>query len=348
MSKYHINKKGEGALCRAKTKCPFGEESDHYPTREEAQKAFEASQSSVPPSLERNPWSDEELDKVGAEQEAVIEAHIANGTPLTDEEYEARREYVRKVNNTYQSTHKQLTTKVKGKAVYSDERIAQQDEIVDTLYSRIQASEVPREGKVLMTGGMPGSGKSSLLNRLGVDDCAVLNPDDIKVLMAENEMTPNIKGLTPLETDELIKYEAQLIYAKLYQKVTDDRTNIIVDKTMVRKEPVVKEVSALKEKGYKDFQVVFAHITPDQAYDRIVARHRSGIDDHIAKKGNTLGERIVPGAAIVASRVEDDPTTSKNVGALREMVAMGIFTSAPKVFDTSNPECKELELSNLP
>ena len=44
MAKYHINSKGEPGLCRAEAGgCPFGGEAVHYPTKENAQKAYELS-----------------------------------------------------------------------------------------------------------------------------------------------------------------------------------------------------------------------------------------------------------------------------------------------------------------
>lgn len=43
MAKYHITVKGEPGLCRATSKpCPLGGEADHYPTKQDAQEAYEA------------------------------------------------------------------------------------------------------------------------------------------------------------------------------------------------------------------------------------------------------------------------------------------------------------------
>lgn len=42
MNKFHINSKGDASQCKAtKGQCPFGDEEEHYATREEAQAAFE-------------------------------------------------------------------------------------------------------------------------------------------------------------------------------------------------------------------------------------------------------------------------------------------------------------------
>ena len=43
MARYHINQKGNPGICRAgKQACPFGEDSEHFPTPEAATKAYEA------------------------------------------------------------------------------------------------------------------------------------------------------------------------------------------------------------------------------------------------------------------------------------------------------------------
>lgn len=47
MGKFHINAKGEPGLCRATRQCPFGESEDHYPSKEDARKAFEVKQSQL-------------------------------------------------------------------------------------------------------------------------------------------------------------------------------------------------------------------------------------------------------------------------------------------------------------
>ena len=41
MAKYHINYKGEPAICRAIIRCPIGGPDDHFPTPEAAQRAYE-------------------------------------------------------------------------------------------------------------------------------------------------------------------------------------------------------------------------------------------------------------------------------------------------------------------
>ena len=56
MAKYHINAKGEAGQCRAEAGgCPFGGEESHYPSKENAQKAFELSNAgqAMPPAAKK-------------------------------------------------------------------------------------------------------------------------------------------------------------------------------------------------------------------------------------------------------------------------------------------------------
>lgn len=350
MARYHINSKGEPAICRATKKpCPLGNENQHYDSKEAAREAFEKENSGtlITTLKAKRPWEDHAIDDLAEMEEKSLEKHIKAGTTLTDEDYERRREYIRKVNKEYPSTHKQNTIKVKGKMVYTDERLAQHQEIINELKEKY--SKVPKEGKVIMSGGMPGAGKTTLLKKeLGEDlkNYATLNPDDVKEIMAEKGMTPKIKGLTPLETDELIKYEAQQLYNRAYDEISKDGTNLILDKTMLRKEPVLKDIEDLKNKGYTSYKTVFADITPDQAYERILSRHRKGIDEYIKSGGKTLGERVVPGAAISVARTENTNFKSKNAEVVTELSQMKAFSETPKVFDTSNG-IKEISVEDL-
>lgn len=351
MAKYHINSKGEPSVCKATKKCPFGESSDHYSTKTEARKAYEATQVTHS-TVTSDPWAGEpgsELDQLADEQVRLLQEKFESQEVLTDEEYESRRDYIRQTNRAYPSTHKHFTKKIAGKIQYPPERDAQHEEITEEILSQFE--NIPKNGEVILTGGMPGSGKTTILNREFPDIAsthAVLNPDDIKVLMAEKGMTPQIKGLTPMETDELIMYEAQIIYKRIYERATEDRMNIAIDKTMIRKEPVIKDIDQLKAKGYTKFDTVFAHIEPDTAYDRIVNRHRQGINEHIATGGKTLGERVVPGSAIAAARTEEDSEyDSKNAETLAELTRLGVFTSPPKIYDTSTRESARLTIEEL-
>lgn len=332
---FHLNSKGEPGRCKAQPgNCPFGDETAHYGTKEQARLAYEA-------TMESNNQPEKPFDNL---EDSVVKARAVGDFTrlsalkqgLSDEEYELRREYIRRINRSEDSTHRQHSKRLRGKTVYSEERAAQQDAIVDTILARY--SHVPSGGRAILSGGMPGAGKTTLLRSLEdirLDEWATVNPDDVKLLMAEKAMTPAIEGLLPLETDELIKYEAQLITARIYDRVLADRRNLIVDRTMVRSAPVEKELKRLREQGYTSLEVVFADVAPDTAYGRIRQRHKDGVDRFL-KTGEGLGERVTPGSAVAISRSEDEAYRSVNGRVLVELTEAGYFTSEPRIFDTTD------------
>ena len=72
------------------------------------------------------------------------------------------------------------------------------DSIIDDLYAR--ASDVPCEQRAIIAGGLPGAGKSTVLERYaGIDRSQYLtiNPDDVKEEMAKRDMIPPVSGPPP-------------------------------------------------------------------------------------------------------------------------------------------------------
>ena len=79
------------------------------------------------------------------------------------------------------------------------------------LYAR--GHDVPCERRAIMAGGLPGAGKSTVLeHHAGIDRSQYLtiNPDDIKEEMARRDMIPEVAGLTPMEASDLVHEESSL------------------------------------------------------------------------------------------------------------------------------------------
>lgn len=330
---FHINPKtGEVGLCKADKACPFGEASQHFPTAAKARSAFESMQSVFPD----DPFADYSTEELAIIETATLLDYSKAKRPLTAEEYDRHYEYIRRVRKGTMSTHKQFTSTVKGKAVYSDERLRQHDQIVTNLSASYNA--VATEGKVLFVGGITGAGKTSIIaahSELEAKSYASINPDEVKVEMVKLGMTPAIAGLLPLETDELIKYEAQIITEKLYSKLSAERRNLLIDRTMTNESQITKTVVDLKEKGYSQFSGVFVDIDPDEAYIRIRNRHHRGINRWLTT-GEGFGERPVPGSAIAATRTDDPHYRSKNAKVFAGLVDANTFTAPPRIFDSMN------------
>jgi len=136
----------------------------------------------------------------------------ADWRPQTDAEY---AEHVTKVSERLDkaradglATDRQHTIDP-AREVWSAERETLQDSIIDDLYRK--ASGVPRERRAIMAGGLPGAGKSTILEgHPGIDrsQYLVINPDKIKEEMARRNMIPPVDGLSPMEASDLVHEES--------------------------------------------------------------------------------------------------------------------------------------------
>ena len=95
MAKYHINSRGEAGLCRAEKNCPFGDDSVHFSTAEDARKAFELKMS--PAAFPRKP---KVTYKMGTT--AWRENEIAEGRFITQYERSVTDEFGREVDKPHE------------------------------------------------------------------------------------------------------------------------------------------------------------------------------------------------------------------------------------------------------
>ena len=290
---------------------------------------------------DQNPFallSDEELE---ASEIALLKEAGSRGE-TSDEEYQRHYEYIRRVRKSNDSTHKRYTKR----SVYSEERLAVHGKLLSALAEEHDA--IPAEGKAIFIGGMSGSGKSTFFRlqpALLGKSYAVANPDDIKLKMLELGMAPEIPGLLPLETDELIRYEASVLDAQVLDSLIAQRKNVVIDRTMGSVSQIIKLRESLKASAYETVEGYFMDISPEDAYERITARHRSGIDRFLLFKSG-LGERPVPGTAVKASQPkEGSPFLTANAEVFHSLVADGVFTEAPKLIDSMSG--KDLTLEGL-
>ncbi|MEJ2855654.1 MULTISPECIES: hypothetical protein [unclassified Saccharothrix] len=132
--------------------------------------------------------------------------------PLTDEEWaahvQALDEAVEQAKRDGRSTDVLYTEDGDGRT-WLPWRVAQQVEVAEELYAK--AADVPSDGRAVLTGGLPGAGKTTVLqDNPFVDpaDYLVLSSDDAKEVMCEHGMIPPLEDFAPMETADLIQREA--------------------------------------------------------------------------------------------------------------------------------------------
>jgi predicted kinase len=230
----------------------------------------------------------------------------ADRRPLTDAEY---AEHVTKVGERLDkaradglATDRQHTIDP-AREVWSGERETLQDSIIEDLYRK--ASDVPCERRAIMAGGLPGAGKSTILEgHAGIERSQYLkiNPDEIKEEMASRDMIPPVDGLSPMEASDLVHEESSHVAKRLARRAQADGKNVIWDITMSSRESTEWRINSLRTAGYTRIEGIFVDIPVETSVTRAGSRHREGHDDY--RKDEGLGGRFLPAEII---RAQADP-----------------------------------------
>jgi predicted kinase len=186
---------------------------------------------------------------------------------------------------------------------WSEDRTVLHDAIIADLYTA--AKDVPCERRAVLAGGLPGAGKTTVLDQhAGIDRSQYLtiNPDKIKEEIAKRGMIPEIPGLTPMEASDLVHEESSYVAKQLALRAMPDGKNIIWDITMSSRESTESRIGALRTGGYR-LDGIFVDIPVDVAIRRSDIRHREGHESYRAGQG--YGGRIVP-AEVTASQADSD------------------------------------------
>lgn len=232
---------------------------------------------------------------------------------MTDREFEERSARVESVIGKARKTLSTDVTHMKDGA-WTPERDQLHREIAADLY-RKQSEGVPAERKAVMAGGLGGAGKSTVLrDHAGIDasQYVTLNPDDVKEVMAERGLVPDVPGhedLSPMERAALIHEESSRITGLMADQAYRDGRNLIWDITMSSGKSVESRLNALDRHGYGEVEGVFVDIPTEVSVDRAMSRYRRGVDKFHAGKGH--GGRFVPPAIIRAQSTSSGETINR-------------------------------------
>lgn len=234
--------------------------------------------------------------------------------PMTDAEFEARQKMVADTIGKARKSRATEITHTTADGAWLEERDRLHREIAAELYAK--ADKVPRDGKAVIAGGLGGAGKSTVLrDHAGIDQSQylTLNPDDVKELMAERGLIPDVPGhpdLSPMERAALIHEESSRITKLLADMAYRDRRNVIWDITMSSEGGVTSRLADLDRSGYTT-RGVFVDIPVEVSVERALTRYRRGQDQHRAGKGP--GGRFVPPAIIRAQKTSTGATVNREV-----------------------------------
>ncbi|MGI9006313.1 MAG: zeta toxin family protein [Streptosporangiaceae bacterium] len=176
--------------------------------------------------------------------------------------------------------------------IWSSERSRLHTQIIDEVY--IKTADVPCERLAIMAGGLPGAGKSTVMeNHTGIDRPRYLtiNPDDFKEDLARRGALPDVKGLSPMEASALAHAESSFLARVLAVKALADGRNVIWDITMSSVKTASGRIDELRDAGYRQVDAIFVDLQPEVSVTRADSRHRHGHELFLGRVG--LGGRCL-------------------------------------------------------
>lgn len=213
---------------------------------------------------------------------------------------------------------------------------------------------------LLLTGGAPGSGKSSLLKRaeelnLDLADFLILDPDRVRELLLEDmlehnelpippELANGINGLplTPNELASLVHCEASRITNEIRRIAIMNRWNFVYDSSLRESIWTEQLLETCKQAGYFQREVVVADASLATVLERADTRWLDERKDYDAGQ-SLLGGRFVP-AALIASQFNANGKHA-SIQIANRLTARGTTlrtviadtTTGQVVHDTDNP-----------
>ena len=230
--------------------------------------------------------------------------------PISDAELAERIDLLEQVVTPHRWTHSTETAHSDGRGGWTPDRDRVHREIAAEMYAR--AGDVPREGRGIISGGLNGAGKTTVLrDSAGIDLSRYLtiNPDDSKEALAGRGLAPRVPGgetLSPMEHSVLMHEESTRITKILADMAYRDRRNVIWDITASRADGLTERAGAMRAAGYKDIVGIFVDTPVEVAVTRAAARYRRGLNRWRAGNGN--GGRYVP-ALIQRGQIQPDGRT---------------------------------------
>lgn len=309
MTKYHVNERGEVRVCKAKGVCPLNGSS--FDSKEEVMSYLE-----------------EKYTQMGRMEEKVA------GREYSQFEALQRGTFVqRETDIALRQKRDTLSMYFDPSEGWAEERIALHNEILSDVMKKYK--NVPSEGKVIMSGGLPGAGKTTILNKfmkIDSESYVTISSDDFKEELARRGAIPEIEGLSPMECSTLAHEESSYLADMLLRKASSENKNIIYDFTCKNETNTRRRIDSLVSAGYKstEIQLVFADITVDVARERAKVRYKVGLNK------DPIGGRYLPTQIIDKCKPNGDLLSSMNAETLVAISEdKGYNLKKPIIYDNS-------------
>ncbi len=231
---------------------------------------------------------------------------------------------------------------------YSPERTEQHRKIIQDILD--QHKDVPKNKQAIMSGGLGGAGKGTVLKGhpdISEDDYLTIDPDQMKEEILRRGMGPDVPGLLPMEQASFIHEESSDLANMLQSIALSQGMNIILDTTMAAKKGTEDESSAdgkiqkFADAGYQ-IRGIFVDVPVDVSVNSALDRHVGGVNRFNSgddKGGGDLGGRYVPPDYIRSASPSEAQKAaglnSKNRAVFERLKREGKFVEA-ELWDTSD------------
>jgi len=137
--------------------------------------------------------------------------------------------------------------------------------------------EVQGQPKAIFMAGPAGSGKTTILNQLGLQDFKVINVDDVYEKLLKTELgKEDFTSMSPEELSAAAKLmgKARAVTKEKETQAIQSLENIIIDGTGAASNPLLKKKSDLEAMGYNTFMILL-YVSPMTSLKRNAERGRS-------------------------------------------------------------------------
>jgi len=231
---------------------------------------------------------------------------------ISDAAFEARQKMVAKEIAAAAAKNTAVTETLDGHGeIYSPARAKIHNEIVTAIMTK--AATVPDQGKAILGGGLPASGKTSAMRAIpgmNMDDYLWVAQDDIQEELANRGLIPKVDGLSPMECAPLVVEESRHVANMVLARCAAEHKNVIIELTMNPSDNIEQRVAILHQEGYTDVEGVYIDIPLDTSITRALNRYRTGLDAWRHGQGN--GARRISPADLTETWGTSDPDVSLN------------------------------------
>ena len=223
---------------------------------------------------------------------------------------------------------------------WTQERAGLHRQIVDEVYAR--HAQVPAQRQAVMTGGLPGAEKSSLIRmHTEVGQHIRINPDLMKTEMIRRGMMPNIpvKDASPMELSPLIHKESSHLAVQLALRAYEDGKNVAWDIGMTDPDSTEQRLNELLDNGYR-VTGLFADVAAPVSALRTAERYRSQMYEFfrgVGDGGRLVAVEFVNSLLLPGGRSRNRAVFEDLKGKFHDWLVYDNSGKAPKLVNQKTP-----------